>query len=128
MGHGKNLLLIEAKGPGVITCMIKDVNLTDFCLKKLGEKGNVLRGRVDKVEKQVVCERGDAVNLRISCSSSTLKMCKYKTKKACSSLRPLFANQLELSHHSKLKNSSGDTINCYFAKKSSLDDEILKFH
>ena len=122
MGHGKNLLLIEPKGPAVLSCMIHDVNLTEFCLKKSGHKGNILRGRIDKVEKQVVCERGNAVNLKISCSDKKLKMCQSDTKKVCTSLRPIFANQLVLSHHSKLKNGKYDSINCYFVKDSDPND------
>jgi hypothetical protein len=124
MGHTKNLLLIDVKGPAVITCMIHDVNLTSFCLKKYPKKNNILRGRVDKIGNQVVCEEGDAVNLSMSCENN--KHCNKPSKMICKKLKPVFAKQLSLSHHSKLSKNKETTINCYFAKKNNDLDLNLK--
>ncbi len=125
MGHNKDLLLIDIKGPGVISCMINDVNLTNFCLKKMGTKGNVLRGRIDKIEKQVVCEMGDAVNITYRCQTKSQKICSSSSKKICQSFNKAFAYQLELSHHSKLKKGAFESVNCYYLKKANGTNSIF---
>ncbi len=116
-------VLIEIKSPLALDCMGTEVDTTEFCLKKYKNRKDFLRGVVDEERKKVVCQFGKSAILSIGCERKFGKICQSAIS-GCSTLRNIFATNLQIVHKSLIRRDEQKVLTCYFGPK---DQELLKF-
>lgn len=112
MGH-KHSLFITSKPPASLDCMGRSVVLTDFCDKIKKEGLSLLRGRLDPLTNQVVCEYGDGLVFSMRCHSGNSKYCE-SAQLGCAGIQDVFAKGLKVSHSALLPDGGDHRLNCYF--------------
>ena len=125
----KHLLIVEAVNTWQIDCMGERVRVASFC-KKRPLPRPFLRAYVDEKAKEVICETGDALYLSIICDKKDKYLCQnQKSEKNCQKLRRVYAQDLELIHHSLIpttlslgvaKEKKKRKLNCYYAKSEAM--------
>lgn len=121
MGHHHNLI-ITPLAPAHLDCMGKRVSLNAFCMLVKEELSKpLLRGYVDPVTNQVVCEGGSATALRLECplgADERLDRYCMDHKPGCQRLGELYAQDLELSHSAFLEAKlNAKQLTCHFSAK-----------
>ena len=111
LGH-KHLLMVSTVENHSVDCMGKTEKITKFCEKKYPKKKGLLRGIIDPVEKdKVICEFGENVRLKISCTDRHKKLC-FVPHKSCKSLRKFYALRLSVIRSS----TSANTLLCLYGE------------
>lgn len=123
MGH-KHSLIVTARPPAELDCMGRMVQLTDFC-QKIEKSGlSLLRGRLDPLTDQVICEYGDGLVFSMRCHSGNSKYCE-DAQSGCKGIQDVFAKGLRVSHAALLPDGGDHRLNCYFSH-AYLNDEVQK--
>lgn len=124
MGHQHNLL-IKAQPPSQVDCMGRLIQATDFCLKKeRSGRPPLLRGVIDRVEDQVVCETGLAVQLGLDCQGSRGRRYCDEPETGCQELGQVFARKLVLAHSAVTGLGEDTRLNCFYSAKPTTDDSL----
>lgn len=89
----KDNLLISPIGSAFLDCMSRKASISDFCVAK--ESKGLLRGRNDKISKQVICEYADTLRVKVECVGRDVNLCK-SAKDSCLKLNKVFAVGLDL--------------------------------
>lgn len=89
----KNNLMINPQGNAELDCMSRRANITKFCISKYGK--GLLRGKVDKISKNVLCEFADTLRVKVECVGRDEKLCDKK-EDSCLKLKEVFAVGLDL--------------------------------
>lgn len=123
MGH-KHSLLVSAKPPASVDCMGRVVLLNDFCAKIEKAGLALLRGRLDPLTNQVVCEYGDGLVFSMRCHSGNSRFCE-SAQQGCEGIQNVFAKGLNISHAALLPDGGDHRLNCYFGH-TSLNFDVQK--
>tara|TARA_R110002072_G_scaffold534_3_gene3637 strand:+ start:2083 stop:2601 length:519 start_codon:yes stop_codon:yes gene_type:complete len=127
----KHLPLISVASTFELDCMGTTVNVQEFCQKKFKNDKTFLRGFISKAMEEVVCEKGEALEIALACDKEHLSYCR-DPKLGCANLKNIFAFNLEVGLVSLVEKDVDNTLNCIFQTKSSVKendfsiDEMLK--
>lgn len=116
----KDLLMVSARDQVRVDCMGKYIVAMDFCIKKLKNTKDLTRGYVVADTKEVICEEGSDVTVKLPCVGAYRERC-IDPKTSCLKIRPAFAFQHELYHFSEVEN----TLNCRY--QAELKEQNLNF-
>ncbi len=114
-----HLVLIGAASTWQIDCMGDVVSVFDFCKRKISQKRIFLRGYVNQKDNEVICETGKTVYLSLACDKRHKGLC-VKPLESCRKLNQIYAQELELVHHSLIPKDIDDALNCYYARPYQL--------
>lgn len=121
-------LLVEPIGVRALNCMGEQVQVSTICKKdKKFKYEPFVRGYIDLRNKKVVCQFGKQALLTLSCEQDkTRKYCGHP-QKSCQKFQKKFADELILSHQSRLFKGDEELLHCYYifskneSKKASKD-------
>jgi hypothetical protein len=119
-------LLVDAIGVRALNCMGEKVQLADICLKNKKFKIEpFVRAYLDLTNKKVVCQYGKQALLTLSCEHDKTRRFCAAPKKSCARFQKKFANELKLSHHSRLFKGNQELLHCYYSySKNDKKEEI----
>jgi hypothetical protein len=124
MGHHHSLI-VTLRPPAAIDCMGSEILASDFCEKvHRTDRPALLRGLIDPVSEQVVCESGVALTLMLNCVGQTARRFCDDPKAGCEELKSIYGRGLDLNHFSVTGLGEASRLQCYFTRKTPKADEL----
>lgn len=115
---GDSPLLTERINSSEIDCMGKVASIQQFCLKKPMNPLPLTRAIMASDGEVVFCEYGSTVKVKVPCGNHVISdFCERKDSPtiACGKLQKIYANNLNLIHHSTPIEKGKLNLSCYFA-------------